>query len=263
MNFLSKKNLKKTLLISLCIIEISKLVAIPPLHQAIMSGNIPEINRLLASGASMKDLDPSDLSTTLHYAVRADSQVAPTIVELCLDAGIDINRPDIAGKTPLHLAVDFNKSEIIPTLLQNGALLTSKDNTGKTPLFDAVENGNIDAIKILLDAGADMNISSNTKTLQQAASNLQSRNRSNPASFNNYHAIKKLLKFYGYLQPGPEAVKIRNTLFGQSVIDAYRRYIDQQDPILLAKILGIDSSEQLHPGIIEKAKKLFIPKGFY
>ena len=247
-----------------------------------------KINKLLKAGASMYDLEPSDLSTTLHYAVRANSQVAPEMIKLCLDAGININSTDIVGSTPLHTAINFNNYQIVPMLLSNGALLTAKDatgktplhravlnnpvnievlqtliqagadleaqdNNGKTPLFDAVESGNLETIRTLLDAGADPNIQTkNSKTLYQAIVELHS---ADPSNFNN---IKKLLNFYSYLKPGREAANMRKTLFGQSVINAYNQYLDKKDPQLLAKILGIDSSKEIAPWILKKAKKIFL-----
>ncbi len=295
MNFFYQEYFKIVAFISFSIIiNVSQLVS-APLHEAILAGDMVEINKLLKAGASMYDLEPSDLSTTLHYAVRANSKVAPEMIKLCLDAGININSTDIAGSTPLHTAINFNNYQVIPMLLSNGALLTAKDATGKTPLhravlnkpvdieglqtliqagadleskdqigktplFYAVENGNLEAIRTLLDAGADVDIRTDNITLRRTAAQLPCKNLSDS---NQRHTIEKLLNFYGNLQPGADAAKIRNTLFGQSVIEAYRKYIDQSDPLFLAKILGIDSSEQLPSLITEKAKKIFIPQGPY
>ncbi len=288
MNFFYQEYFKIVAFISFSIIiNVSQLVS-APLHEAILAGDMVEINKLLKAGASMYDLEPSDLSTTLHYAVRANFKVAPEMIKLCLDAGININSTDIAGSTPLHTAINFNNYQVIPMLLSNGTLLTAKDatgktplhravlnnpvnieglqtliqagadleaqdNIGKTPLFYAFESGNLKAISTLLDAGADPNIQTkNSKTLYQAIVELHS---ANPSNFNN---IKKLLNFYSYLKPGREAANMRKTLFGQIVLDAYSKYINDKNPTFLAEILGISLSDKISTFIKDKAKKIFI-----
>ncbi|KAH0533253.1 hypothetical protein TsFJ059_001840 [Trichoderma semiorbis] len=58
--------------------------------------------------------------------------------------------------TPLHLAVQDGKADVVESLLMQGANIEAKDKYGGTPLFDAVRKGNEDMAKLLLDRGADI-----------------------------------------------------------------------------------------------------------
>lgn len=55
-----------------------------------------------------------------------------------IEDGADVNAQNKDGKTPLHLAVEFNKNpEVVRTLLEAGANPKSKDRLGQTA-FDLI-----------------------------------------------------------------------------------------------------------------------------
>jgi ankyrin repeat protein len=104
-------------------------------------------------------------STLLHY-VSANGyedrrQVTPpNIVEvatLLLDAGADVNAPDAASRTPLHMAVERGDALIVTLLLARKADATSRDRTGWTPLHHAAAKDQMEIARLLLDAGVDPN----------------------------------------------------------------------------------------------------------
>jgi ankyrin repeat protein len=97
----------------------------------------------------------------------------------------DVNAPDKAGQTPLHLAALANFPPMVELLLKNGAAVNQVDQNSATPLYltaarstrpigsssldfllpnssvDALKNGvlrsSLDTAKLLIDAGADVN----------------------------------------------------------------------------------------------------------
>lgn len=68
-----------------------------------------------------------------------------------------INLPDDAGLTPLHLAVLRCRTNVVGLLLSKGADVNRKGQGGPTPLHLAAQEGCIDAAKMLLAKGAKIN----------------------------------------------------------------------------------------------------------
>jgi len=77
-----------------------------------------------------------------------------------LDGGADINGGDIAGITPLHIAIQEKRADVIELLIRSGANVNQPDKHGNVPLWTAVQNwdrtNNI--LRLLLLAGADPRI---------------------------------------------------------------------------------------------------------
>ncbi|QYS94986.1 ANK_REP_REGION domain-containing protein [Trichoderma simmonsii] len=91
--------------------------------------------------------------TPLHLAVQ-DGKA--DLVESLLMQGDNIEAQDTNGKTPLHLAVLKGNLDMTKLLLDRGANIEAKKDEGRTPLFNAVCNGNEDMAKLLLTRGADI-----------------------------------------------------------------------------------------------------------
>jgi len=92
--------------------------------------------------------------TPLDMAARFSRSL--DIVKMLVRRGVDVNRPDHGGYTPLHRASVSDSSGILPFLLKHGALPDARitDDTMRTPLHIAVHSGAHDNVKALLDAGA-------------------------------------------------------------------------------------------------------------
>ncbi|KAK2004117.1 ankyrin [Colletotrichum falcatum] len=65
--------------------------------------------------------------------------------------GVDLNKRDYTGRTPLHLAVTSSTPEVVRCLVDHGSRLTARLADGRTALHLAAERGNSDMIKILMD----------------------------------------------------------------------------------------------------------------
>lgn len=80
---------------------------------------------------------------------------------MCLMAGADPNLQDVAGKTPLHFAVEgpeYDRALIRDLLLLRGAKLNIQDHKNFTPLMTAIAGqGNAATVEVLLWLGADLN----------------------------------------------------------------------------------------------------------
>eukprot|EP01128_Nolandella_sp_AFSM9_P007429 TRINITY_DN4068_c0_g1_i1.p1 TRINITY_DN4068_c0_g1~~TRINITY_DN4068_c0_g1_i1.p1 ORF type:complete len:338 (+),score=103.87 TRINITY_DN4068_c0_g1_i1:1084-2097(+) len=159
---------------------------VTPLLIAVTHKNKQMIEFLLQSKANVNAASLS--SSPLHEAVR---QHDPSIVDIILKAGADVNIQTDGGKTPLHCAAQEEQPEIFDMLvakrakasIHNDADTTllhfaasvdsrtimekslaqkvdpnSRNRNGKTPLHVAVEKNNLDSIRLLLNAGADKTI---------------------------------------------------------------------------------------------------------
>jgi ankyrin repeat protein len=89
------------------------------------------VNPLMAAaGVGTKEEDTVGRKKTEAQTIAA--------IQLCLDAGVDINAADGRGQTALHGAATQGYDEVIRFLVEHGAKLDAKDGRGLTPL-DAAE----------------------------------------------------------------------------------------------------------------------------
>lgn len=83
------------------------------------------------------------------------------LFNLLIANGVDVNRANKYGTTPLHYAVTGhtpNENDIIYTLLNANVDVNVQDNIGYTPLHEAVFKNNLELIVILIKAGANTEI---------------------------------------------------------------------------------------------------------
>ena len=92
----------------------------------------------------------------LHWAVQygLSNVVARIAAEIT-----NINMRDSAGRTALHVAIQFRRESIARFLLVEGIDVDAQDyEVGTNALHYAVHTEDVSAVQILLDAGADPNI---------------------------------------------------------------------------------------------------------
>ena len=96
-----------------------------------------------------------DNSLTFLNACRNGQK---SIVQIFLKkGGIDVNKRDAEGNTPLHHACQKGYRDITVMLLEKDADVTATNNMSETPLHAAARTGNKEIIERLLDRGADIN----------------------------------------------------------------------------------------------------------
>lgn len=76
------------------------------------------------------------------------------VVEELIEAGLDINKRDSAGNTPIHVAADFGHEEVMTYLLSKGCDLNAVNNGGWTAAHLASVKGHRGCLRILLKANA-------------------------------------------------------------------------------------------------------------
>jgi uncharacterized protein len=123
-----------------------------PLLRAAKAADIPAMRLLLAKSADPKlatragitplmaaaGLGSKEEDTTGRFKTEAEAIEA---IQLCLDAGVDINAANGQGQTALHAAALKGYDKIVQFLADHGANLGAKDKQGQTPLDEALGQG--------------------------------------------------------------------------------------------------------------------------
>jgi len=131
--------------------------AFPVLARAAFMGYMETVDFLLRQGADVNATDRFGRNA-LHWAVLGSSfkmgGVEREILQkLCIRDGLDINRRDSAGETPLLMAVKHQDLGVIETLLAvPGVDANLADNDGTTPFSYAIRRGKQDIFDALLKA---------------------------------------------------------------------------------------------------------------
>ena len=96
-----------------------------------------KLNILLEVGVETKDLN-SKGETIFHLAIEKNNT---SLLEKFINIGLDINKADKNGMTPLHCAAMKAKNlEIVEFLIQHGGDKKAKTNFGETAYDLALEN---------------------------------------------------------------------------------------------------------------------------
>lgn len=122
------------------------------LQSAAGRGHVDVVLVLLGHGAKVGNKDHRGM-TALH---RADN---PAIAKILLDRGADLSARSVDGWTPLRMALKYNKSDdLVRYLLERGADIDDIDNNNNDLLHETLFlSCKPKALGILLDAGADPN----------------------------------------------------------------------------------------------------------
>jgi hypothetical protein len=130
-----------------------------PLMRAAEKGNVEEVMKLLAEGASVNAKDQSGY-TALMYASKSFNDSA-AVARALLSAEAEVNAKDRLGNTALNWATwNGIRLEVMNQLIAAGADVKARDASGDPVLLTAVSSGGDEqlawkATKVLLSAGAD------------------------------------------------------------------------------------------------------------
>ncbi|EQB45096.1 glycerophosphoryl diester phosphodiesterase [Colletotrichum gloeosporioides Cg-14] len=137
-----------------------------PLHLSVVGGHPLTTKALLQGenwqGVSVRKAEMrktvSKSGAVLAMATKSNYKV---IVEMLVEAGVDINWQDKTGETALHLAARFGHDEIAKVLLkgtdeQKADLEIGENSYAWTPLHVAAVDGHLSMAQLLVDAGAEV-----------------------------------------------------------------------------------------------------------
>lgn len=100
-------------------------------------------------------VDTANLNTKLlEAAEEGDTDLVRSLIK----QGADVNAKDALHYTPLHNAAQYGLAETCKLLLDNGADVNAKSTHGDTPLHEAAWRGHPVTCKVLLEHGAYINV---------------------------------------------------------------------------------------------------------
>ena len=120
------------------------------LHQAVVEGDIDQVNLLISKGADVNMKNRMGWSP-LHTAIQNRRQA---IVEPLIAKGANVNAKDNRGQTPLHVAVNLGQKEVVELLIAKGADVNVMGSRGDNALSLAQRRGNKEIIDLLVKHGA-------------------------------------------------------------------------------------------------------------
>lgn len=136
-----------------------------PLHLSVIGGHPLTTKALLEAEdwrgvQDQKALLRKHMTKTGEVLELATKSNFVVIVQLLVDAGVDLNYQDEQGETALHVAARFGHSECADILLSGSLdqkidLETTEKTYGWTALFVACVDGHLGVVDLLLEAGAD------------------------------------------------------------------------------------------------------------
>ncbi|MDP1601937.1 MAG: ankyrin repeat domain-containing protein [Legionella sp.] len=116
----------------------------------IISCRMPDFDRYVRQGESLDDIDEYGFTPLIECAITRQ----PEIAEQLLTRGVDVNKADVTGRTPLHWAVDNNHLAMVRLLLKNGANANAYTNAGLSILVYPVLRGHNQLKHLLYQYGA-------------------------------------------------------------------------------------------------------------
>lgn len=101
------------------------------LHAASIRGKSDVVQFLIELGSNVNTLDKDDKSA-LYYCRSKDT------AKILIRAGAKVNQPSVLGKTPLHYAsYSVASPSVVEVILQSGGQINAEDKFGNTPFLNS------------------------------------------------------------------------------------------------------------------------------
>jgi len=134
---------------------ITPIVKYETIEQAIALGDVEDVQRHITIDPGILNRPGRGSYTPLHQAIlRKKSEIVSSLIR----QGADPNATTKSKQTALHIAISRNDPEASLAVIKAGADLSLKDGNGWTPLHLAAAKNKRDLVRLLLENGADIRI---------------------------------------------------------------------------------------------------------
>ena len=110
----------------------------------------------VAASESLKELEAHQAAATDRSIAEASATESAADITRLLQQGVNPNKPDQFGRTPLTEAIGHGRTDVVKLLLDHGASADLANRAGDTPLTLATEAGNKEAVRLLIKAKANV-----------------------------------------------------------------------------------------------------------
>jgi ankyrin repeat protein len=126
----------------------------------VQAGDVDMLRRFVEDGIFLDRIRDYDGKSLVHIAAFECHNV---VLEFLLSTSCvaQLNAPDRAGRTPLHLAAALGDGDGARILMRNGAFLNLRDEWGNTPMHLAAKHNQTESGILLIQGGADTKIRNN------------------------------------------------------------------------------------------------------
>ena len=125
------------------------------IHQAAETGNLAEVQKLLAASPELLEAKDETGRTPLLCAARGGQQ---EIIQFLVDRGADLTARNVRGSNALHLAANAGHAATVEYFLGKGLEINTVNSNGYSPLILACLGAHTEVARLLIDKGADLNI---------------------------------------------------------------------------------------------------------
>ena len=134
-------------------------------------GNLAEVMAAINRGEDVNRRIGTDNSTGLMVALRFAQN--PLVRYFLAQPSLDLNCPDIGGRTALNWAAEYDNAEAVQLLLDDPRLTTANhmDENGRTPVMKAMFYNSVNALrKLVAHPSVDLTTRDNNgRSLEQVA----------------------------------------------------------------------------------------------
>lgn len=121
----------------------------------IISCRVPDFNYYLREGETLDDIDEYGFTPLIETVITRQQHIA----ELLIARGVDVNKPDVTGRTALHWAVDNADMAFIMLLLKHGANPNAYTRSGLSVLVYPILRAQSPLKNLLYQYGAKLDFS--------------------------------------------------------------------------------------------------------
>ncbi len=160
------------------------------------------VQMLIFAGIDLNKTDQHGNTPLIHVSSTSDVE----LVRVLAEGGADLNQADSHGNTPLIVAIVYNQNEVARLLIKSGAYINLGNKAGDTPRILAMKKGNIEIARLVV---AELD---NNQTDEITIARMVLRN---PAFNLKKNRTKRLLNYHEQVWPATDkrvAIKGSNNI---------------------------------------------------